>query len=140
MLRNIPPVLSPEIVYTLMKMGHGDTLVIADANFPGHTMNDHVIRADGLSVPTLLDAILELMPLDPYNSWQVGLMETVPGDSEPEIWQEYTRILDERNPDYTIKNFERFAFYEQAGKATSVIMTGETALYANIIVTKGVIV
>ncbi|WP_216382386.1 RbsD/FucU family protein [Arcanobacterium phocae] len=140
MLRNIPAVLSPEIVYALMRMGHGDTLVIADANFPGHTMNDHVIRADGLNVPELLDAILQLMPLDPYNSWQVGLMDTVEGDPQPEIWKEYTRILDERNPEYVVKKFERFAFYDESKKASTVIMSGETALYANIILTKGVIV
>lgn len=139
MLKGIPAVLSPDIVAQLMRMGHGDEIVIADANFPGETNNDTVIRADGIGVPVILDAILQLMPLDPYNDWQVGLMETVAGDAEPTIWKEYESILANRASHRTVKQFERFAFYEQARGASAVILTGETALYANIILKKGVI-
>ena len=93
MLKNISPVISPELLYTLASMGHGDEIVLADANFPSESTNDTVIRADGITIPVLLDAILNLIPLDRYNEWQIALMEPVPGDEAPEVWNEYARII-----------------------------------------------
>lgn len=139
MLRNIPAVLSPELVKTLMEMGHGDEILLADANFPGNTNNNHVIRADGIGISTLLEAILTLMPLDTYSKWQIGLMETVQGDPRPEVWEIYDRIVSGFMPKYNIKTFERFEFYAHTPKMSAVVLTGETALYGNIILKKGVL-
>lgn len=139
MLKNIPACLSPDLVHVLMSMGHGDELVIADGNFPADTNNDTVVRADGLGVPELLKAILELLPLDRYSDWQIGLMETVEGDPTPPIWATYDEIVTAAEGEYVTKRFERFEFYEQAKKAFAVLLTGETALYGNVIVKKGVV-
>ena len=142
MLNKIPKILSPELVKTLMEMGHGDTIVIADGNFPSETYGKKVIRADGHGVPELLDAILELFPLDvKYSETPVGLMEVVQGDTiVPTIWDEYKYILDEHyiqrpNIDY----IERFRFYNYAKEAYAIIATGEKAVYANILLTKGIV-
>ncbi|NCD15424.1 MAG: fucose isomerase, partial [Bacteroidia bacterium] len=90
MLKNIPKMLSPQLVKTLMEMGHGDEIVIADGNFPSHTISSNVIRADGLSAVDLLKAIMQLFPLDSYSEHQVFLMEVVPGDAySPVIWEDY---------------------------------------------------
>lgn len=140
MLRNIPAILSPDLVHALMRMGHGDEIVLADANFPGEAVNDVVLRADGHGVPEVLAAILELMPLDPYNDWQYALMDTVAGDPTPEIWRVYRDIVAEAEPDHHAeKKFERFEFYEAAKRARVVLLTGETALYGNVILKKGVL-
>ncbi len=140
MLRNIPKILSPDLVHVLMRMGHGDEIVLADANFPGEQVNDTVLRADGHGIPPLLEAILELMPLDPYNEWQFALMNTVEGDPTPEIWPTYRELVSASEPgNDTEKGFERFEFYERARQARAVVVTGETALYGNIILKKGVL-
>ena len=125
-------------------MGHSDRIVIADGNFPSESIgkNAHVIRCDGHGVPELLDAILRLFPLDTYVEHPVSLMKVMPGDNvETPIWEEYTRIItkyDERSAD-AIGQIERFEFYEQAKTAYAVIATGESALYANIMLQKGVV-
>ena len=109
---------------------------------PTSQLGQRVIRADGHGVPELLDAILTLLPLDPYSDYQAGLMQVVPGDpTVPVIWEEYKAILDRQTQDqgYQIKEIERFAFYEQAKDAYLVIQSGETALYGNIILKKGVL-
>ena len=140
MLKHIPTILSPELVKYLMEMGHGDEVVIADANFPAHRIGQRVIRCDGHGVPALLDAILTVLPLDTYSDYQAGLMQVVPGDpTVPVIWDDYKALLEKHYPGTAIKEFERFAFYEQAEKAYLVIQTGEGALYGNIILKKGVI-
>lgn len=144
MLKGISPLLSPELLKVLCEMGHGDELVIADGNFPCESMgkNAVVIRADGHGVPELLDAILRLIPLDAYVEKPVALMEVVPGDTcpTPEIWDVYTKILEKYEPDNcAIDMTERFAFYERAKKAYLIIATGETAIYANILLKKGVL-
>ena len=144
MLKNIPAILSPELLKVLCEMGHGDELVIADGNFPAESVgkNAIVIRADGHGVPELLDAILRLMPLDQYTDKPVGLMEVVPGDpcGTPVIWNRFYRILEDREPDHSgIEMIERFAFYERAKKAYLIIATGETAQYANVLLKKGVV-
>ena len=144
MLKGISPLLSPELLKVLCEMGHGDELVIADGNFPCESMgkNAVVIRADGHGVPELLDAILRLIPLDAYVEKPVALMEVVPGDPcpTPEIWDVYKKILEKYEPDNcAIDMTERFAFYERAKKAYLIIATGETAIYANILLKKGVL-
>ena len=144
MLKNIPKILSPEMLKVLCEMGHGDRLVIADGNFPAESMgkNAIVLRADGHSGTEILDAILQVFPLDTYVEKPVNLMEVTPGDKvETPIWDEYKQIIskyDERGGE-TVGNIERFAFYDEARKCYAIIATGESALYANIMLQKGVI-
>lgn len=139
MLKKIPKILSPELVKIMMEMGHGDEIVIADGNFPSESIGQRCVRADGHGAPEILSAILELMPLDTYAD-PVFLMEKVPGDETPvPIWDTYREIV----APYTntpIGSIERFAFYERAKKAYCVVATGETAIYANLILKKGVVV
>ena len=142
MLKGIPTILSPELLKILMEMGHGDTIVLGDGNFPAAAMakNCKLIRLDGHGVPEILDAILKFLPLDPYVEAPVSLMEVVPGDNvETTIWDEYARIVEKYEPGTKIGHIERFAFYEEAKKAYAIIATGETAVYANIILQKGVV-
>lgn len=140
MLKKIPKILSPDLVHALMQMGHGDEIVLADANFPGHSLHGRVIRCDGLGIPPLLDAILELLPLDPYADHQAALMSVVPGDPVvPTIWDAYLDIVAGHDASAKTSFEERFAFYERAKSAYAVVMTGEEALYGNIILKKGVI-
>jgi L-fucose mutarotase len=140
MLKKIPKTISPQLLKTLMEMGHGNEIVIADGNFPCHTVSQNVIRADGLTGTEILKAIMELMPLDSYSEQQVFLMEVVPGDNyKPEIWNDYKEILQSSGEPFSIGYIERFAFYERAKKSYAVIATGEEALYANIILKKGVV-
>ena len=143
MLKGIPAIIPPELLKLLAEMGHGDELTIGDGNFPGHTCCKTVIRMDGHSVPEILDAVLKLIPLDPYVAHPVSLMEAVPGDHvETPIWDTYREIVskyDDREEPF--EHIERFAFYDRVKEKSSfVIMSGETALYANIILKKGVIV
>ena len=145
MLKGIPKILSPELLKCLCEMGHSDRIVIADGNFPAESMgkNAIVIRMDGHNVPEILDAILKLFPLDTYVEHPVSLMAVMDGDDvETPIWNEYEKIVakyDERGK-AAIGNIERFAFYEEAKKAYAIIATGESALYANIMLQKGVVV
>ena len=142
MLKGIPNLLTPELLKILMEMGHGDTLCIGDGNFPAASIakNSHLVRLDGHGVPEVLDAILKFFPLDPYIPAPVSLMEVVPGDPvETPIWDEYARIVEKYEPGTKIGHIERFQFYEEAKKAYAVIATGETALYANVLLQKGVV-
>jgi L-fucose mutarotase len=140
-LKGIPPVLSPELIAILMSMGHGDELVIADGNFPSASVARRLVRADGHGVPELLDAILQLFPLDPYVPQPVALMAVVPGDkAKTDIWEEYRRIIRAREPSFRdFELVERFAFYERARAAYAVLATSEMAIYANIILKKGLV-
>lgn len=144
MLKGIPPIISPELLKILCEMGHSDTIVIADGNFPSESVgkNAKVIRADGHGVPEILEAILKLFPLDTYVEKPVSLMQVTPGDTvETPIWDVYKDIVskeDSRGAD-AFSEIERFKFYEEAKKAYCVIATGETALYANIMLQKGVV-
>ena len=141
MLKKIPKNLSPELVKVLMEMGHGDEIVIADGNYPAASNARNLVRCDGLSVPELLKSILEVFPLDTYVEKAVALMEIVPGDSvKPTIWEEYYKIIAEaetENPE--VEHVERFCFYERGKSAYAIVATGETALYANILLRKGVV-
>ena len=144
MLKNIPKILSPELLKVLCEMGHGDRLVISDGNFPAESMgkNAKVIRMDGHGVPELLDAILQLFPLDTYVEKPVGLMEVVPGDPvETPIWNTYFDTVQKYDArgENAVQYIERFAFYDAAKEAYAIIATGESALYANILLQKGVV-
>ena len=144
MLKGIPKILSPELLKVLCKMGHSDRLVIADGNFPSESMgkNAKVIRCDGHGVPELLEAILTVFPPNTYVETPVSLMQVMPGDNvETPIWDEYKEIVsrfDERG-EKAIGQTERFAFYDEAKTAYAIIATGESALYANIMLQKGVV-
>ena len=138
MLKKIPKILPPELLKILCEMGHSDEIFIADGNFPSMTMGQRVIRMDGHGVPEILSAVLELFPLDTYEK-PVYLMEKVVGDPvETPIWEVYKKIVSEHT-DTPVENIERFKFYERAKTAYCVIATGESALYANIILKKGVV-
>jgi L-fucose mutarotase len=141
MLKNIPPIISPELMKTLMEMGHGDEIVLADGNFPAASVAQRLVRCDGHGVPELLEAILTLFPLDIYVDRPAALMSVVPGDkTKPTIWEQYRAILKASGEQFSDFEFvERFAFYERAKKAYAVVATSEKALYANIILKKGVL-
>lgn len=140
MLKNISPVLSPELLKILMEMGHGDEIVIGDGNFPAASIAQRLVRLDGHGVPEILDAILKLMPLDTYVDEPVALMDNGDASNPPEIWATYKDIVAANEGEKNIKLEERFAFYDRAKKAYAVIATGETAIYANIILKKGVVI
>ncbi|CEK33880.1 transport protein RbsD/FucU,L-fucose mutarotase,L-fucose mutarotase,ABC-type ribose transport system, auxiliary component,RbsD / FucU transport protein family [[Clostridium] sordellii] len=145
MLKNIPQILSPQLLKVLCEMGHSDQIVISDGNFPSESMGKDsiVIRCDGHGVPELLDAILTVFPLDTYVDKPVSLMEVMPGDNvETPIWDTYKEIIQKHDNrgEETIGTIERFKFYDEAKKAYAIIATGEKALYANVILQKGVVV
>ncbi|MEI3520215.1 RbsD/FucU domain-containing protein [Lachnospiraceae bacterium] len=145
MLKGIPSILSPELLKVLCEMGHSDRIVIGDGNFPAESMGKDaiVIRCDGHGVPELLDAILQVMPLDTYVEKPMNLMEVMPGDPvETPIWDTYKEIVakhDKRGA-ACVGNIERFQFYEEAKKAYAIIATGESAVYANVMLQKGVVI
>jgi len=141
MLIGISPVIGPDLLDALFRMGHGDEIVLADAFFPGDSMNSRVIRADGNKIPALLDGILALMNLDSYVPHPVAMMAPVPGDSLDEtVEKSFRDVIDRRWPGTpAIERIERFAFYERAKMAFAVLMTGETVKYGNIILKKGVV-
>lgn len=144
MLKGIPKILSPELLKVLCEMGHSDRLIISDGNFPAESMGKDaiVIRCDGHGVPELLDAILTVFPLDTYVEHPVNLMEVMPGDTvETPIWDTYREIIakhETRGGD-CVGNIERFQFYDEARTAYAIIATGESALYANVMLQKGVV-
>lgn len=146
MLKGIPKILPPELLKILCEMGHGDTLCIADGNFPCAPINKDaaVVRMDGHGIPDILEAILELFPLDSYVESPVVLMKLMERDEgkvKTPIWDKYAEIVskyDERGRD-AIANIDRFDFYKEATKCHCVINTSESAIYANIIIQKGIV-
>ncbi len=141
MLKGISPRISPDMLSALCRMGHGDEVVVADGHFPAETFASHcVVRADGLSVVQILEAILPLFELDSYVESPVVTMEAVQGDTlNPEVEASYRRTLDHQGATWAMMSrLERFAFYERAKRAFLIIQTGDTAKYANVILTKGV--
>jgi L-fucose mutarotase len=142
MLKNIPNILSPELLKILMEMGHGNELILADGNFPSASIAQRLVRLDGHGIPEILKAILTFFPLDTYVEFPVALMAVTPGDkTKPVIWEDYRKIiLESQEPFNDFETIERFAFYERARKAYAVVATGESALYANIILKKGVVI
>ena len=146
MLKNIPKILSPELLKVLCEMGHSDKIVIADGNFPAESMgrNSIVIRMDGHGVPEILDAILSVFPLDDYVENPVNLMRLMErdiGKIETPIWDEYKTIIKkyDMRGENAVGNIDRFDFYNEAKKAYCIIATSEPAVYANIMLQKGVV-
>ncbi|MFF2446638.1 L-fucose mutarotase [Neobacillus sp. NPDC058068] len=142
MLKGIPKIISPELMKVLLEMGHGDEIVLADGNFPAASCASRLIRCDGHGIIELLDAILKFFPLDTYSENPVSLMQVVEGDpATPTIWKDYRSAIKKYDQDFTsFEMVERFAFYERSKKAFAIVATGESALYANILLKKGVVV
>ena len=144
MLKGIPPIISPELLKVLCEMGHGDGILIGDGNFPANSVgkNSIVIRCDGHGVPELLDAILSLIPLDKNVDQPVKLMSVSAGDTaETPIWGEFEKIVakyDERGKD-AIGFYDRQEYYDESRKCYAIVATGETAIYANVMLRKGVV-
>ena len=140
MLIGISPLISPDLLSVLYRMGHGDEIVFADAHFPGETYGKRVLRADGLRIPDLLDAILPLFVLDTYVESPLIMMGASPGDRlDPAVETSYRQAIDKHWPDTPpIQRIDRFDFYDRAKQAFAVLMTGETVKYGNIILKKGV--
>lgn len=141
MLKGIPAIIPPELLKILMEMGHGDEIVFSDGNFPAAAYAQRLVRCDGHGVPEILDAILKFFPLDPYVEVPAVLMQVTPGDTvKTPIWDVYKDIVKKHEPvNNRFGDMERFAFYERAKQAYAIVATGEKALYANIILKKGVI-
>ena len=141
MLKGIPKNLSPELLKILMEMGHGDEIVIADGNFPSASNAKRIVRADGLDAPPLLESVLQVFPLDTYVDYPVTLMDVVPGDTVvPVIWDVYRKIISKYDTEAKVTNIGRFEFYERAKNAYAIVATSEAALYANVILCKGVVI
>ena len=140
MLKGISPLISPELLATMARMGHGDEIILADAHFPGETCNSRILRADGLRIPDLLAAILPLFELDSYVPHPLAMMAAVEGDKlDPTVESSYLQKIHKTNPEVAaVERISRFAFYERTRSAFAVVMTGETAKYGNIILKKGV--
>ncbi|MCL2579939.1 MAG: fucose isomerase [Oscillospiraceae bacterium] len=139
MLKNIPAILSPQLLKILMEMGHGDEIVIADGNYPAASNARNLVRCDGHGVPELLEAILAFFPLDAHVDCPAALMDVPKGADRPPIWARYEEIVNKHEPGSKIERIERFNFYERGKAAYAIIATGESAIYANIILKKGVI-
>ncbi|CAB3989615.1 fucose mutarotase [Paramuricea clavata] len=145
-LKGVPRILSPQLLFAMSRMGHGDELVLADVNFPSSSVcrsGPEEIRADGHGIPELLEAILKFFPLDTYVKEPALLMQVTPSDVEkgmksPVVWDKYKEIINTaEGHQISVGTIERFAFYERAKKSFAVVATGETALYGNIILVKG---
>lgn len=140
MLKGISPLISPTLLETLARMGHGDEIIFGDAHFPGESLNSRTIRADGLRIPDLLAAVLPLFELDSYVDEPLLMMSAVPGDLlDIQVEESYLRAIQKTNPEIKkIARIDRFAFYERSKNAFAIVMTGETVKYGNILLTKGV--
>ena len=140
MLKGISPIISPDLLSVLARMGHGDEIIFADAHFPGETFNSNVLRADGIKIPELLEAVLPLFELDSYVDVPLIMMAAVEGDTlDPSVESSYLEKIKLTNFQISAtERIDRFAFYERAKNAFAVVMTGETAKYGNILLKKGV--
>jgi len=149
-LKGIPSNISPDLLFVLSSMGHGDEIVFADIHFPSSSICKHgpkEIRADGLQIPDLLKSVLQLFPLDTYDIDTLGqpaaIMDLTPTDKgriEPTAWKTYQTLVDQSEQrSVPLQKVERFAFYERAKKAFAVVHTGDTNTYANLILRKGLV-
>lgn len=138
MLKNIPSIISPELMKALMEMGHGDEILLADGNYPAASAGPTVIRADSHGIPELLEAVLQFFPLDTYAETNVMFMDTG-SDYVPKIWNKYEKVLQKSDEDFKTGKIERFKFYQRGSKSYCIVATSEQSLYANIILKKGVI-
>ena len=140
MLKGISPVVSPDLLYTLHVMGHGDEIVLADAHFPTESLNDNILRADGVKIQDLLRGILPLFEIDTYVNDPVVMMNAVNADTlDSTVEEAYLIPIKQYCPEApAITRIDRFAFYERARNAFAIVITGELAKYGNIIFKKGV--
>lgn len=140
MLKNIPPLLGPELLSTLRAMGHGDEIAIVDGNFPAEFLGPMAIRLDGTSATEALEAVLTVMPLDDFvDEAAIGMAVVGDATARPPIYEEFSAIIARHEPNQAFSTLERFAFYDRARKAAAVVQTGEGRLYGNIILKKGII-
>ena len=141
MLKNLDPILTPDLLRTLRAMGHGDEIVIVDANYPATSAGPPVVRLDGVDATRALDAILSVMPLDDFVTEACWRMEVVgQADAEQPIFAEFRKIIAKREGKaFKLASLERFAFYERARKCYAIVATGERRLYGNILVKMGVV-
>lgn len=141
MLKGIDPIVSPDLLFVLAQMGHGDELAIADANFPAASMGKRVVRADGHSATAVLAGVLQLFPLDSFVEAPAAVMRRVDKpDEDAPIWTQFQKLLDGAEARHIlVERVERFDFYARAQRAFAVVATGERALYGNLILKKGVI-
>lgn len=141
MLKGIPKIISPELMKILMEMGHGDEIVISDGNFPAASCAKRLVRCDGHGVPELLESILKFFPLDTLSDKPISLMAVAQDEVvDTTIWEDYKKIVEVYDPKAAnFQQLERFKFYERAKNAYAVIATSEAALYANLILKKGVV-
>lgn len=140
MLRGIPKILPPDLVRDMMMMGHSDFIILADANFPGAAHAKRFIRMDGIMIPQLLEAVLQLFPLDSFVDDPVRLMRNLPTEPVPAIWETYRRLLARYDRDGAFKDFaliDRLPFYQEAERAYVIVQTGDESRYGNIILQKG---
>ena len=141
MLRNIDPVLGPELLRILRAMDHGDELTIADANFPATSCAQHLVRAEGVDATRMLTAVLSVLPIDTYVDCAIHVMAMV---DEPDtilpIFDEFQQAATDANgTPVNIKRLHRFDFYARARESFAIVATGETRLYGNLLIRKGVI-
>jgi L-fucose mutarotase len=140
MLKNIPPILGPDLLYILRAMGHGDEITLVDANYPADSAGPELVRLDGLSVTDVLDAILTVMPLDDFVDEAAICMQVVGNATQREpVMAEFEAILDRHEPGQKLTSLERFAFYDRVKQGYAVVQTGERRLYGNIILKKGIV-
>jgi L-fucose mutarotase len=139
MLKGIHPCVSPDLLKTIAEMGHGDEIILADAHFPGHSFQTRILRADGITITTLLDGLLPLFELDSYSAPLV-MMQAVPGDFlDPAVEDQYMAVVHRHVPGARPPaRVERFSFYERTKTVFAIVMTGETRKYGNLLLKKGV--
>ena len=140
MLYGIDPIIGPDLLYVLRAMGHGDELVIVDANYPAESNRNRVVRLDGVDAVRAAEAILSLMPLDTFVEAAAHRMQVVDDpDAVPEVCRAFQELVARRSPGQTVGSIERFAFYERCKGTFATVVTGEERLYGNLILKKGII-
>ena len=140
MLKNIPPLLGPDLLGILRAMGHGDEIAIVDANYPADAAGPALVRLDGVSATDVLEAVLSLMPLDDFVDEAAIVMQVV-GDAgaRPPVVTEFDAIVKKHEPAMAVSSLERFAFYARVKTGYAIVQTGERRLYGNILLKKGII-
>ena len=140
MLKNIPPILGPDLLGILRAMGHGDEIAIVDANYPADSAGPALIRLDGVSATDALDTVLTLMPLDTFVDDAAFCMQVVGNASKREpVMDQFETIVKQHEPEMRLASLERFAFYDRVKQAYAIVQTGERRLYGNILLKKGII-
>lgn len=139
MLKGLSPLLTPDLLHVLASMGHGDEIVLADANFPATTHARRLVSLHGIDAPAVLDAVLSVLPLDDFVECNAWTMQVV-GDNHavPEVVQAFNATLLGHGA-AAASSIERFAFYERAAAAFAIVATGERRVYGNILLKKGVV-